>query len=740
MRVRLFVSILAATALLAATRAADQKPTPDASAKAFGLDKVWSMHLTIPAKDWQKMQPTKGFGNFGWPAKPAEPDKDRKTRGSFGLDFVYVKGTLEIDGKTYKDVGVRFKGGGTYVTSQGRLKRPFKIDLARSVPGQNFHGLRKLTLNNNVMDPTCAREVLSYGVYRSLAVPCPRTAYAQLTITVPGKYDKQLAGLYTLVEPIDKTFLKGRFGSAKGLLVKPEGVGPLEHLGEAWAPYEQRYRPKTAAGKKAQRRLIEFTKLVQKADDKTFAREVGSYLDVDGCLRFLAGTVALANMDSFVGFGHNYLLYLNPKTNKFVFLPWDLDLSFGAFAMMASADGLTDLSIRKPWNSRNRLVQRLLADPKAYAAYKGHLKALFAKALTPEEIKKDLARINKVIKPALEKEKKAMADRRERAGWGFGGGFMAAPAIETFVARRGASVAAQLAGKRKGTVVARGFGFGPLQFLVRPILDAADQDDDDMLSKSEVTAAAKALFKALDKEGKGELDQKAIAPGLAKLLPRPGGMGGFPGPGGNQAAPLAKVIVEKAGKNGKVTEAGLVAAAARLFAEADKDKDGKLDDGELGGALNRLMPPPPFRPLQFLVKPILDAADKDKDRKLTKAEVTAGVKALFKALDKDGKGEVDQKAVAAGLNKLLPGPFGGPGAWLARPFVEKAGKGGKVTEASLVAAAVKFFTEADKDKDGKVDENELGEGLNKLLAPPQFGPPPQKPRDPKPAEKKEGGK
>src|SRR5262249_53653572 len=215
---------------------------------------------------------------------------------------------------------------------------------------------------------------------------------------------------------------------------------------------------------------------------------------------------------------------------------------------------------------------------------------------------------------------------------------------------------------------------------------------------------AKALVKALDKDGKGKLDQEAVAAGLNKLLP-----GACGGPG----AWLARPFVEKAGKDGQVTEASLVAAAVKFFTESDKNKDGKLDEEELAEGLNKLLPPPQFGPpggfrrLQFLVKPILDAADKDKDRKLSKEEVTAGAKALFKALDTDGKGKLDQEAVAAGLNKLLPGPFGGPGAWLARPFVEKAGNYATLFRASLVAAAVKFFTESDKNKDGKLDEEEL---------------------------------
>jgi Ca2+-binding EF-hand superfamily protein len=793
MHVRIPVLVLAALAFPAATPAADREERLKSSAPVFGLDRVWSMHLTIAAGDWKTMEPTRRPGPFAGPrpnepeAKPAEPSKDRRAHGGFGFDFAYVKATLEIDGQKFKDVGVRFKGNLTYASSQGRLKRPFKISLARYVPGQNFKGLKKLTLNNNVTDPTCAREVLSYAVYRALDVPASRTAYVRLTLTVPGKYDRELVGLYTLVEPVDKTFLKSRFGSSKGLLLKPERVGPLEYLGEEWAPYERTYQPRTSAGKKAQRRLMEFTKLVQRADDRTSAQEIGNYLDVDEFLRYLAGTVALSSMDSFIGMGHNYYLYLDPRTSKFVILPWDLDLTFGA---MGSPEQLMDLSIRQPQMNRNRLIERLFANEKVFAAYKGHLEKLLDKGFTPEGVRKDLAAINAAIGPAQAQEARAVAARREGGGRGFGGPFNRASNLETFVARRAASVREQLAGKRKGTVMARGFGpppmgggfgppmgFGAGMMLVRPILDAADRDRDGKLSREEVIAAVKALFKALDKEDKGELDQKAVAAGLDKLLPGPRGFDGprggpFPMQGGGPGAGWARAVVEKAGKNGKVTEASLVAAAVKLFTEADRNRDGKLDERELAEALNKLMPPPQFGPPngmgfgpgQFLVRPILAAADRDGDGKLSKAEVTVAVKALFKTLDRDGKGELDEKAVAAGLDRLMPGPrgfggrrggpFPGPGAGWARAVLQKAGKNGKVTEAGLVAAANKLFAEADRNRNGKLDERQLAEALNKLMPPPQFGPPnggpfgppnggpPRGPRPQGPVERgaKEGGK
>src|SRR5262245_45328264 len=201
MPARLLALMLVALLCPAPSPAADKKAQKDSPEQVFGLDRVWSIHLTIQPKDWQTMQPTRrggpfgggGFGPGGFgpgrpkekekeKAKPAEDDADRRAHGLFGMDFAYVKCTVEVDGKTYKDVGIRFKGSGTYISAQGRLKLPFKIDFDRYVEGQTFKGLKKIALNNNAMEPTALREVLAYPVFRALGVAAPRTAYAAVTL------------------------------------------------------------------------------------------------------------------------------------------------------------------------------------------------------------------------------------------------------------------------------------------------------------------------------------------------------------------------------------------------------------------------------------------------------------------------------------------------------------------------------------------------------------------------------
>ena len=102
-----------------------------------------------------------------------------------------------------------------------------------------FHGLKSINLTAGAMDPSKMREALSFAVFRAAGVPAPRTAFAEATLTVPGKYDKEYLGLYTFIEQVDKTFLKDRFKNNKGLLMKPERLRGIEYLGDDWERYKE---------------------------------------------------------------------------------------------------------------------------------------------------------------------------------------------------------------------------------------------------------------------------------------------------------------------------------------------------------------------------------------------------------------------------------------------------------------------------------------------------------------------
>src|SRR5258708_217551 len=244
--------------------------------------------------------------------------------------------------------------------------------------------------------------------------------------------------------------------------MKPFQVRSVDQFGDDWNQYKGRYRPQSEPTTEQAKRVMAFAKLVNTASDDAFKKEIDSYLDVDQFLRFLAANALTVNLESAFALGPNYLLYLNPTTNKFVFLPGDLEFALANFLLMGTADQLMDLSLTHPYAGENKLVDRLLAIKDVREKYQKLLKELSEKTFTKEQLLKEIAEVEKVTKEPLAKEKKAAEARRESPpGFGPpGGGAPQAPDLKTFAEKRTASVAAQLAGKSKGYVPA-GFGFGP---------------------------------------------------------------------------------------------------------------------------------------------------------------------------------------------------------------------------------------------------------------------------------------
>jgi len=529
---RAFAALLLAGACLA-TRAA----TKDESDAFFGLTNVHTIHLKVTKADWASMQPEPSAGNRG--PGPGGP---------MSQNFKTVPASFECDGKALDKVGLRFKGNSSFRAGQQSGKTSFKVDFNEFVKGQKFRGLGKLNLNNNAMDPSEARESLAYSIVRETGAPASRTAFARVYLTVSGEREHELIGLYTIVEQVDSRFLKAHFDEGGGLLLKPERMGDLPYLGDDWNSYKDRLEPKDEASPEQARRYIALTKLIHQSDDAAFKKEIVEAMDVPGFLKFIALNDALANLDSFIGSGHNYYLYLNPKDRRFHFIAWDLNEAFGRFPMAGSADDQMKLSIRHPAMGRNRLIERLVAIPEFEKMFLDDYRELLRGPMKIETVKATLRQIQSATASAMKEEpRQAM-----RGGPGPGGrGPQMAPPLEEFIEGRVASIQAQLDGKSEGKILERGNGpggrgpggpggpggpaggggpggrgFGPNRGgeLARRLLQTGDANHDGHLSESEMTAAASAWFKKFDANHDGQLDLNEILDAIPETIPPPPGL------------------------------------------------------------------------------------------------------------------------------------------------------------------------------------------------------------------------
>ena len=449
-------------ALVAPSLAAGQE-----KASPFGLTKVWSIHLELSPEEFAAMQPaTPAFGGFGGPppaAPPAAPAERRESeRNLFGTAFPWASGELTIDQLPAEKTAIRYAGDITYFVSAAGLKRPLALRLGHET-SEHLLGVTSLQLHSLPLDPSKAREVIAMDLFREAGVPTPRTALAEVTLTVKGRHDKAYLGFYTVIEGVDPAFFTSRMKSDKGLCMRPFGVRGLDYLGDDWARYSSQYRPQRAATADEAKRVIEFARLVNQASDDEFRRQIGSLIDVEEFLRFLAANALAANVESFFALGHNYHLVLHPESQKFAFLPGDLEFSLANFLLVGSAEELMDLSLAKPYPGENKLPDRLLAMPEVSEKYRKLLAELSATVFTKEKLLAKIEAIDTATRAIREKEAAAVRERREPPP-GFGGaagGGPQPPDLRTFAEKRTASIASQLAGTSKG-YVPRPPAFGPL--------------------------------------------------------------------------------------------------------------------------------------------------------------------------------------------------------------------------------------------------------------------------------------
>jgi spore coat protein H len=377
-------------------------------------------------------------------------------RNTFGVELPWSSGQLRVNGQTYSEVGVRYKGNYTYLAAARSLKKSLKLDLNRHKKGQKLDGLTMLNLHSGVSDPTRIRESFAYGYFREAQVPAPRTTFAQLTLTVPDKYTEELVGVYTLVEQVNKAFLKRHFTDATGMLLKPEGLrGGLQFLGDRWSTYSAKYHPEDEPQTPQQQRLIDFTRLIHEGSDSSFAEQVAEYLDVEAFLRFIAANALLANLDSYLGYGHNFYLYLKPTDNRFVFIPWDLDLSLATWPAAGTPEQLVELSIHHPHAGENRLIDRLFSVDRTKQRYLAIVNEQLETSFTSDKMAARVEALEAVVREPLQAELRAVAARQENAGSGapFGNGqFGQSMPPRRFIRKRLDSVKRQLAGEATGFV------------------------------------------------------------------------------------------------------------------------------------------------------------------------------------------------------------------------------------------------------------------------------------------------
>lgn len=299
-----------------------------------------------------------------------------KLKADFQLND-YYPADLRWSGLTVRNAGIRSRGSG----SRRGSKPGLRVDFNRYASGQEFLGLKSVVLDNLVQDSSNIREAVAMRLFERMGLPAPREAFVRLYV------NNEYAGLYAVVESIDKNFLSRVFGAHDGDV---ENDGYLfefrwkseyyfTYLGSDLAPYAEIFKPQTHEHESldALYRPIEaMTRTVNEVADPNFASATSEYLDLDVFVKHMAVQSFLGDWDGFLGYAgmNNFYFYRFEGRNLSQLIAWDEDNAFHAL----------DYPILQG-HDENVLMRRVMQVPALRDAYFEALLASAASAAQPSE-------------------------------------------------------------------------------------------------------------------------------------------------------------------------------------------------------------------------------------------------------------------------------------------------------------------------------------------------------------------
>jgi len=329
-----------------------------------------------------------------------------KSDSLFPATFIFKNAV--IPGDTLYNVGFRIRGN----TSRYSTKKSFKVDINHFVPGRQFYNLEKLNLNGEHNDPSIIRSKLCWDLFQAIGVPASRANHIKLFI------NDQYSGLYINVEHIDDEFVQKRFGNQHGNLYKCLWPADLVYVGDNQQAYKSEhnghrtYDLKTNVTEDDYSDLVHFIDVLNNTPLAIFKPEIEKVFNVDNFLKWLVLNVLVGSWDDYWYLKNNYYLYHNTATNRFEFIPYDYDNTYG-IDWVTHDWGTRDIYNWGDTSEDRPLVTQILAVPEYKNSYTQYLADLMDNDFSFAEQDQRIDQIKAMITPAAE------ADYYRTLDWDF---------------------------------------------------------------------------------------------------------------------------------------------------------------------------------------------------------------------------------------------------------------------------------------------------------------------------------
>jgi len=331
----------------------------EASGTIRATENVTEISILMDEDDWDELRHTARSPEVVIPvcgSVPPEPP------------YEYLPATVTVDGVTLENVGVRAKG---FWGSINPVRRSLKIKFDEFVEGQMLGEIKRMTLNNNNQDYSRMRTCLALRMFQKAGLPASDCSFARVTVNA-----KDL-GVYSLVEPIKKPFLRKHFADDEGNLYEAQ-LG--DFLSQLINSFERKTNEATA-------------------DDRSDL-ELGAIIDLDAFFGFWAMEILLAHWDGYTGNMNNYYIYNDPTTGKFTFIPWGPDAAF------SEKEEILQINSVGPLFANSALSKRLYDHPEGRALFIAKLAELYDLVWGDDELLNQVIATRRLLRPYVLPEMK----------------------------------------------------------------------------------------------------------------------------------------------------------------------------------------------------------------------------------------------------------------------------------------------------------------------------------------------
>lgn len=302
----------------------------------FNDDELGELRLYVHSRDWQALR-------------------------EHYRENTYYPADFRWRGMVVRNVGIRSRGAGTRTYRKPGLR----VDIDRYASSQEFLGLKSFVLDNHNSDASMLHERLAMRFFQRMGLPAPRQTHVRLYV------NEEFAGVYSIVESIDKHFLARVFGEHDGntdndgylFEYKFHFSYYLSYLGSDLNLYALLFEPRTHehdAPADLWGPIEEMIRTINEDQPLGIVEALTPFLAVELFVRYVAIETFLAEYDGFLGHWgvNNFYLYRFEASQRSQLLPWDKDYAFI----------VANYSI---WSNvqKNMLVRQLLAVPELRALY-----------------------------------------------------------------------------------------------------------------------------------------------------------------------------------------------------------------------------------------------------------------------------------------------------------------------------------------------------------------------------------